>query len=135
MTIPPNNDAAFHKQLDKNKEQADGLKYHGEYELDRRAVPTDEMGYANVVGINKFVVDPDIPGATAKIWFAPNLLKKIFGACKVCYKHEAVCHGHEPRPQPKAEGKRPAAAEANAAAQKRMKAKADKGKQGGFSFN
>ena len=134
MIMPLNNDAAFHKQLDKNKEQADGLKYHGEYELDHDAVPT-KRGYANIQGMNKFVVDPDIPGATAKIWIPPKLLLKVFGACHICHKHTALCLGHDgPKPKTTAEGKRPAAAAANAAAQRRMKAKAEKAKKGGFSF-
>ena len=87
-----------------------------------------------IVGLKDIDFDPETPGCTGTLWFRPDLLERIFGACKVCHKHMAVCYGHEPKPKSIAEGKRPIAEEAAANAKRRMAAKAEKAKKGGFSF-
>ena len=125
-------EGAFEAKLTADKEQQDGRKFHVEYDVDTLLVPI-KFGYANIEGLNTIVFDPDIPGATGKLWFRPDLLKKVFGACKVCYKHEAVCLGHDdaPKPTSNAAGKRPVADQVNAA-KRRMAEKAAKQKE--FKF-
>lgn len=129
MKIQAHDDAFKPKMLrdtEHDGEQQDGNKWHVEYDLDWEKVPLTRGSYANVQGINMIEFesdDPNAPPLTGKIWFRADLLHKIFGACKVCYAHTALCLGHEER-KPRAEGKRPAAQEANEAAQKRIAKKA-----------
>ena len=126
---------AFEPKLTKDKEKQDNRKFHVEYDLNLDKVPL-KNGIFNVVGLNTVVFDPDIPGATGKIWFRPDLLQKIFGACKVCYGPLAHCLGHDDKPElSKAEGKRaaPSAADRNDAAKRRITETAAKNK-GKFKF-
>ena len=130
MTIQEHEDA-FVPKLTKDKEQQDGRKFHVEYEVDTILVPM-KYGYANVVGLDQINFDPSIPGATGKLWFRPDLLKIVFGACKICYKHEAICLGHG-HGQSNAAGKRPvASADRMNAAKRRIAEKA--AKQNNFKF-
>lgn len=123
---------AFEPKLTQDKEQQDGRKFHVEYELDPMRVPV-KYGYMDVVGLNHINFDPEIDGATGKLWFHEDLLEKVFGACKVCYRHKALCLGHEARPKSNAAGKRPAAASDQAnAAKRRIAAKA--AQKGNFAF-
>ena len=129
-------DKAFVPKLTANKEQRDGNKIHVEYDLNPALVPRDEYGRMCIIGLKNIDFDPEVPGCDGTLWFRPDLLERIFGACKVCHKHLQVCIGHEPKPpQNKAEGKRPIAEEAAANAKRRMAAKAAKAKTGGFSFD
>ena len=129
-------DKAFEPKLTANKEQRDGNKIHVEYDLNPALVPRDDYGRMCIIGLKHIDFDPEVTGCTGTLWFRPDLLEKIFGACKVCNKHLQICIGHEPKPpQNKAEGKRPIAEEANASAKRRMAAKAAKAKTGSFSFD
>ena len=106
-----------------NSEPRDGNKWHVEYKLHMTQVPFSG-GSVNARGLNRLELgeDPDTgKPLTAKLWFRPDLLEKIFGACKVCFVPMSACFGNDDPRKGNKDGKRTTAAAANAAAQERKK--------------
>ena len=129
-------DDAFKPKMLANSEQRDGNKWHVEYKLHMNQVPFSG-GSVNARGLNRLELgeDPDTgKPLTAKLWFRPDLLEKIFGACKVCFVPVSACFGHDDPRKGNKDGKRTTAAAANAAAQERIAKKAAAGSSGRFTF-
>ena len=103
------------------------MKIHVEYEADLDRVPLDGWGcYYFGEDINSILLCTETY-ERGKIWFAPETLAKLFGACNMCGINTKRCLGHEVK---NTGIKRPTAAENNAAAQARI---AQRGKKK-FSF-
>ena len=116
------------KRLPTADKEMGTAKLHVEYEVDLDRVPLDRWNCYYFEDIESILLDTDT-FERAKIWFPPELFKKLFGACNFCGINTARCNGHEVK---KLSGvKRPTAAQNTAAAQARI---AQRGKKK-FSFN
>ena len=135
MSIPENDTRCF-KQLTYDNERGQA-KYHVAYTVNWSSVPRDKQWNTyDLSALKRFSINDDVEATfeSARTWFNPENMLKVFGCCNICYQSTSgPCVGHEPNP---ANGKRPrgpTAAEKNENAIRRIKERQEKMKAGSSS--